>query len=114
MRYQTSRIKEIKDEMEELREDSNDAEDKSENLSQLKKEPKVVRKVKKDAYQNQKVVTDTEEGRRNLLDMNDNIEESTIDLSNYLEQIEFSDSQSTLSASVQLEIKSSDNEALNK
>ena len=100
--------------MEELREDSDDAEEKSETLFQLKKGLKVVRKAKKDSYQNWKVVTDAEEGRRTLLDMNDNIEESTIDLSTHLEHNEFSDSQSTLSASVQSETKSSDNEALNK
>ena len=114
MRYQTSRIKEIKDEMEELREDSDDAEEKLETLSQLKKELKVVQKAKKDAYQNWKVATDAEEGRRTLLDMNDSIEESTISLSTHFEQNEYSDSPSTLSASVQSETKSSDNEALNK
>ena len=41
---------------------------------------KQVRKVKNDLYNNWKVVTDTEEGRRTFLDMNDNDADGAVTL----------------------------------
>ena len=100
MRYHTSRIKEISEELKELREDGNNDQD---TVDELKKEIKKARLAKKDAFQNWQVVTDAEEGRRTLLDIQDNDEyTSSVDLTTHLEtnNVINSPSLSTLSESV--------------
>ena len=65
MRYYSSRIKEIVDGLKELREDDK----KEEEIKQLKSELKSVRKSKKNAFQNWKVVTQAEEAWRTMITM---------------------------------------------
>ena len=69
MRYHTSRIKEIRDEIKELREDD-DSDDKRLNLIiQLIFELKDLQKIKKDTSTNWSVVTEAEEVSCTLRDV---------------------------------------------
>ena len=107
MRYQTSRIKEIKDELIELRDDSDEDEDNAVAIIELKREMKEVRKDKKDSYKNWKIVTDAEEGRRTLLDMDDDDVDDSVDLATHFDHAESIDSRSTMTESVQSKAKCS-------
>ena len=52
MRYYSSRIKEIVDELKELREDGDSDDEKENEVKQLKSELRSVRRSKKNAFQN--------------------------------------------------------------
>ena len=71
MRYYTTRIKEITDELRELRQEAKDGDDNIEYQAELKEELRNLRKSKKDAFSNWSIVSGTEESRRALLEMDD-------------------------------------------
>ena len=71
MRYHTTRIKEISDELKDLREDELNGDDNTKEQANLKIEMKNVRQAKKNAFINWRVVTEAEEGRRAFLEMED-------------------------------------------
>ena len=71
MRYYSSRIKEIVDELKELREDGDSDDEKENEVKQLKSELKSVRRSKKNAFQNWTVVTQAEEVRRTMVTIAD-------------------------------------------
>ena len=71
MRYYSTRIKEINDELRELRQEAKNGDDNIEYQAELKEELKKVRKSKKEAFSNWSIVSETEEGRRALLEMED-------------------------------------------
>ena len=71
MRYYSTRMKEITDELRELRQEAKDGDDNIEYQAELKEELKNLRKSKKEAFSNWSIVSETEEGWRELLEMED-------------------------------------------
>ena len=98
LKYYTSRIKEIQDEVNELRMygDSDD-----EAMSELRKELKEARKDKKEAFEKWSVITDAEEGQRTVIDMNDDNEDGVVTVEPYVECMQSIETDSSLTESVQ-------------
>ena len=99
LKYQTSRIKEIQDEIREVREDG-DGDIDVNVLSELKRELKESWKAKKEAYEKWSVITDAEEGRRTLMDMNDD-NDGIVTVEPYVDCMKSIESGSSLTESVQ-------------
>ena len=98
LKYYTSRIKEIQDEVNELRMygDNDD-----EAMSELRKELKESWKENKEAYDKWSVITDAEEGRRTLMDMKDDNEDGIVTVEPYVDCMQSIETDSSLTESVQ-------------
>ena len=77
LRFAASRINEIREELKELKEDAESDDDIDSETEELKKELKTTRQSKKDSYQNWQVVTEAEEARRTMLDIEGDEEDET-------------------------------------
>ena len=66
----------------------------------MKRELKESRKTKKEAYKKWSVITDAEEGRRTLMDMNDDNEDGIVTVEPYVDCMQHIETDSSLTESV--------------
>ena len=80
LRFAASGINEIRQELKELKDDADDEDDIDEEIEDLKNELKKTRQSKKDSYKNWQVVTEAEEVRRTMLDIEGDEEDASAPL----------------------------------
>ena len=80
LRFAASCINEIQQELKELKDDTDIDDDIDEEIEDLKNELKMTRQSKKDSFQNWQVVTEAEEVRRTMLDIEGDEEDTSVPL----------------------------------